>query len=342
MLKTEIGIPKHRKKMVRITYIVALIVFTILTVIFVFIVQTKQIAFDTKQSEDNEITSFPIGVNPAQKLITENPEVDTYFNKYISSNTKEKTKISWINYITSKLALLDWYQNLASPISRILVIFPGERWEQVAKNFSKILYWSKDEKDTFVALVASSTPELSEGKFYPTNYVVDKDATPEYVANMIINRFETEVISKYSDDISKLVPIEDTLIIASLLEREANDFTNMRQISGIIWNRIFIDMNLQLDATLQYAKGSKPYEQSWWPKVQPSDKYIDSPYNTYKNNGLPPAPISNPSSEAILAALNPKNTECIFYFHDENGEFHCSPTYKEHVELLKKHYGQGR
>jgi UPF0755 protein len=100
-------------------------------------------------------------------------------------------------------------------------------------------------------------------------------------------------------------------------------------------------MRLQIDATLQYAKGSNP-QHVWWPKVTPSDKYIASAYNTYKNEGLPPAPIANPSMEAIIAALNPKKTDCMYYFHDKKAGFHCTKTYEEHVALLKEYYGKGK
>jgi UPF0755 protein len=102
-------------------------------------------------------------------------------------------------------------------------------------------------------------------------------------------------------------------------------------------------MNLQLDATLQYAKAQKsPIAGSWWPQVVPKDKYINSPYNTYLHAGLPPTPIASPSVAAVLAALNPVNTPCLFYFHDRNGNFHCTDTYAAHVALLKKYYGQGK
>jgi UPF0755 protein len=60
------------------------------------------------------------------------------------------------------------------------------------------------------------------------------------------------------------------------------------------------------------------------------------------NKGLPPTPIANPSVAAVLAALNPTKTDCLFYFHDRKGDFHCSETYEGHVAALKKYYGQGR
>ncbi len=168
-----------------------------------------------------------------------------------------------------------------------------------------------------------------------------RKAAPDVVIPLITDRFKNEVLSRYGSDVEDIVPLNEALTIASLLEREAYDFEDMRLIAGVIWNRLFIDMNLQIDATLQYAKGSEPTE-PWWPRVVPSDKYIASVYNNYKNSGLPPAPIANPSLDSILAALNPRKTDCMYYFHDRHAGFHCAKTYAEHVTLLKQYYGQGK
>jgi UPF0755 protein len=99
-------------------------------------------------------------------------------------------------------------------------------------------------------------------------------------------------------------------------------------------------MPLQIDATLQYVRGSKPYE-PWWPVPVPADKFLDSPYNTYQHAGLPPGPIANPSVEAIVAALNPYPTECYFYFHTNDGELICTETYEDHVRELRRVFGRG-
>jgi UPF0755 protein len=205
----------------------------------------------------------------------------------------------------------------------------------------KILGWSPSERAQFIKLVSSSTPELSEGKFYPGTYVVERYANPEAVAPLVMERFEGEVLARYTPAVADTVPLTDALTIASLLEREAAGYDDMRLISGVIWNRLFAGMKLQIDATLQYAKGSQ-HTRKWWPVPTPQDKDIASPFNTYQNEGLPPHAIANPSLGAIIAALNPKKTECFFYFHDKKGNFHCSVTYEEHVELLKKHYGRGK
>ena len=313
-----------------------------------FVIQGRQIVHVenpeevTLVAEVYDARQFPVGIDVERKEIVENPAVETYFDEHIamkSSPTAMHT--SWFSRTLGKLALMNWYQNLASLSSRVLVIQSGERKEQVADHFAKILGWSLDEKKNFLAGIENAEPELVDGKFFPGTYTTAKEAAPEDVIPLITDRFQSEVLSRYGDDVEAAVPLSDALTIASLLEREAYDFEDMRLIAGVIWNRLFIDMNLQIDATLQYAKGSKP-NQPWWPRVIPNDKYIASVYNTYKNSGLPPAPIANPSLDSILAALNPRKTDCMFYFHDKRAGFHCSKTYAEHVASLKQYYGQGK
>jgi UPF0755 protein len=229
------------------------------------------------------------------------------------------------------------FQQLASPISRTLVIYSGQRTEEISDAFAKILRWNNEEKATFETLAASFPPSYAEGVLYPGRYYVERDSGPELIIQNISARFDETVRSRYTPEIEAVLPLADALIIASLIEREANNFTNMREISGVIWNRLFIDMPLQLDATLQYVRGENPGE-PWWPVPRPADKFLDSPYNTYKNKGLPPAPIANPSIDAITAALNPINTDCIFYFHTPDGSFFCSVTYEDHVRKLREQF----
>jgi len=286
--------------------------------------------------------TFPIGVNPRQKLITENPDVDTFFDAHVSESPLARhIQSSWFTHIFAKLTLFETYQNLASPTGRILVIQPGERKEEIASHFGKILHWDAKEKEQFLIKVMDSEPAFAEGKFAPSTYTTGKDATPEEVAKLVSDHFNATVASRYSEEIELQVPLKNTLVIASMIEREAYDFNDMRYISGIMWNRLFSGMKLQIDATLQYARGSES-PTSWWPKPVPKDKYVQSPFNTYQNKGLPPEPIANPSLDAILAALNPRKTDCMYYFHDKKGGFHCSVTYEEHVASLKEYYGRGK
>ncbi len=317
-----------------------------------FLTAALFLTFVTKQGSDTVVTmsatspappvveaSFPVGVDVSRKEITEIAHVEDFFAEHIGEEETKQT--AWFKKAFGQLALMGWYQNLASLSQRVLVIQPGERKEQVAAHFAKILGWSTEEAQYFLDLVTATHPAIEEGKFFPGTYSVGKNATPEEVAWIVLDTFNQEVLTRYGESVSDKVALSDTLTIASLLEREAYDFTDMREISGVIWNRLFSGMRLQIDATLQYAKGTDSTS-SWWPIPRPKDKYIESPYNTYMHEGLPPGAISNPSLAAILAALNPIKTECMFYFHDKDSVFHCTQTYEEHVALLKAHYGQGK
>lgn len=323
--------------------VVAIIIFTV--IIFLLQVKIAVSPQPTDRINDNgvDITSpFPVSVNPKTKTITDSTEPETYITTNVASNfTNSKTASGFFAMLQSKLSEFALYQNLATPVSRTLIINSGERSEEITEKFAKILGWTGTEQAEFIKKMSAEAPTSTNGKMYPGKYTVEKGATPEQVSLMVADRFNAEVRTRYTGDVEEIVPLTDTLKIASLLEREAYDFEDMRYISGIIWNRLFIDMRLQIDATLQYVRGSKKTE-PWWPVPTPSDKYLKSPFNTYQNVGLPPEPIANPSIDAIIAALNPKQTDCLFYFHANDGTFYCSKTYEEHVAGLKKVFGKGK
>jgi cell division protein YceG involved in septum cleavage len=308
-----------------------------------FMLQSQILVFESVRSTPNETaqTPFPVSVDPSTKTINSNDAVvNQFYSETLARNPQSENR--WYNQVASVMSDRDWYQNLASPVSRIVVIWPGDRKEEVASHIGKILRWSREEREEFISLLTNSEPALAEGKFFPGQYVTHRYATPQEVYQLVHDSFTSEILNRYTEDVAERVPLEDALIIASLIEREASDFNNMREVSGVIWNRLFIDMPLQLDATLQYIRGSYAYEPVWWPVPRPQDKFLSSPFNTYQNEGLPPTPIANPSSEAVLAALNPIETDCLFYFHRNNGEYHCSATYNEHVSKLRGFYGRGR
>jgi uncharacterized YceG family protein len=340
LIKTPKKIPLARRHIIWPLTVVAIIIFTIL----IFLLQVKILSTSEPQSVYNQggaavTVPFPVSVNPKTKTIVDSMEANTYIENSVASNhTNFKTPAGFFALLQSKLAEFSLYQQLATPISRTLIINSGERSEQITENFAGILGWNGTQQKEFIKRMSEEAPTSQNGKMYPGKYIVNKNSTPEEMALMVADRFNAEVRTRYTGDVDAIVPIEDALIIASLLEREAYDFEDMRYISGVIWNRLFIDMRLQIDATLQYVRGANKNE-PWWPVPVPADKYLKSPFNTYQNKGLPPEPIANPSIDAIIAALNPRETDCLFYFHDTKGKFYCSVTYQEHVAGLKKVFG---
>jgi hypothetical protein len=304
--------------------------------------QDQAIANAPAQIATATVNPFPVSVDPATKSITDNPKADALYKETttpLSASVDVATQIiSWVAGLIDSSTI---YDGLAAVEGHLIVIKPGDRTEQVLQQLTKALGWTKPQQTEFQTAVDAQTPGLSDGIFAPGNYVVDNSMTPTNVAALMNVKFNETILSHYSSSTAEQVPLSETLTIASLIEREASGPSDMRIISGIIWNRLFNNMNLQIDATLQYAMGESK-KGNWWQPVLPKDKYIKSPYNTYANAGLPPGPIANPSLAAVLAALNPVKTSCLYYFHDSKGNFHCSDNYAQHVALLKKYYGQGK
>lgn len=291
---------------------------------------------------------FPVTVDPHRKLIVENAEVNAFLEGENSplqaavGNTENVLKLVF-EWVASTLSQTPLYQTLASAEGQLVAITPGMRKEQVAAAFGTALGWNTKQKQEFLTRRTYSLLPLPEGSFIEGVYLVHRGMAPSAAQALVNERFSKEILARYGTTTAQFVPLEQALTIASLIEREAGGADDMRIISGIIWNRLFANMNLQIDATLQYAKRTQSTAAgAWWPKVVPADKYVKSIYNTYAHRGLPPTPIASPSVASVLAALNPKNTACLFYFHDSKSGFHCSETYAGHVALLKKYYGRGK
>jgi len=220
---------------------------------------------------------------------------------------------------------LSFYMNLANPYMRIVRVPEGLRQEEVAKVVAENLDWDEEDKKNFI------NQENVEGHYFPKTYLIYKDDDPAKVRATMLEEFK-----KQESKIKKrqLIMNEDTVLkIASIIQREAAGKHDMNLISGIIWNRIFSKMKLQIDATLQYAKGNE--EDGWWEEVTSKDRKIKSDYNTYLYPGLPPGPIASPGPAALAAAYNPAKTGCLFYMHDRNKKIHCAKTYEEHEKNIK-------
>lgn len=236
----------------------------------------------------------------------------------------------------SDLLSLSFYEGLANPSVKIVQIREGLRKEEIAEIMANKLGWDESEKDQFInAHVALNSRNL-EGHYFPKTYMLLHGEDPFDVSTTMFYEFskQTEGVAKTKQ--AKIINPDTALKIASIIQREAGGKSDMKLISGIIWNRMFDGMKLQIDATLQYAKGNE--EDGWWKMVNPKDKSIDSPYNTYLYKDLPPSAIANPGLAAIEAAYNPAKTDCMYYMHDKNRKIHCATTYAEHKRNIDKYY----
>lgn len=195
-----------------------------------------------------------------------------------------------------------------------------------AKNIAKYLPES---------LAGISNDEIAtyEGYLFPDTYFVSKDTTSDEFRSLLLETSK-EKIAPYNESIlNSGFTQSQVVILASILEREANDTVSKKIISGILQNRLALNMPLQVDATFDYIlnKGSS--------ELTVDDLKVDSPYNTYIHKGLPPTPISNPGIESIEAVLKPEKTDYLYYLSSNDGTFHYARTFEEH-KINKKKYLQ--
>lgn len=210
------------------------------------------------------------------------------------------------------------------------------RKEQVGEKLAGTLGWDQEKLDEWNALYKNSKSEYFEGVYYPDTYLLPVDESASQTAQRFIDHFNEKFAPLADKFIAKNIKWTTGLKIASLIAREAGGVSDMKIISGVIWNRLNTGMRLQIDATMQYTLG-KNADGSWWGNVDIAEKQKDSPYNSYLYKGLPPTPICSPNIDAIEAALNPAETDCLFYLHDSGGNIHCAKTYAEHKANIKKY-----
>lgn len=230
-------------------------------------------------------------------------------------------------------------------IARILAQDPYMQWvsvpeglrkEEIADIMKKKLPWDEREVQEFLNPPKEIVDfPASEGYYFPDTYLISVDEGGAKVAARMFARFNEKLAPYYNEFIENDIKHTTGVKIASLLEREGAGPEDMPIISGVIWNRLLDGMKLDIDATLQYARGKT--DKGWWSPIKSSDKTIESPYNTYRTVGLPPTAISNPGLTAILAALRPAETQCIFYLHGSDRKIHCAKTYAEHLKNIEKY-----
>ena len=210
------------------------------------------------------------------------------------------------------------------------------RKEQVGEKLAAALGWDQNKLNTWNTLYQNDQTEYFEGVYYPDTYLLPTDESPEQIAKRLIDRFNEKFAPLADKFMAKNIKWTTGLKIASLIAREAAGPEDMKLISGIIWNRLNIDMRLQIDATMQYTIGKK-INGSWWGTVDLDEKQSDSPYNTYRHEGLPPTPICSPDITAIEATLNPEETDCLYYLHDKYKQIHCAKTFLEHKANIREY-----
>ena len=190
-----------------------------------------------------------------------------------------------------------------------------------AKDFAPYDYMKKRPNVRYAA----------EGYLFPDTYVIHSDVSAEGIMKLMAEDFDTRLTPALRQQAAaKGLSIHDLITLASLVEKEARYDEDRPIIAQVFFKRLQMGMPLQSDTTLQYLMAG-PKED-----VSIEDTKIDSPYNTYQHEGLPPGPIASPGMKSILAVLNPANTDYLYFVADRQGHNHYSQTYDEHLAIVEQ------
>jgi UPF0755 protein len=171
-----------------------------------------------------------------------------------------------------------------------------------------------------------------EGYLFPDTYQFVKGMTPEEILARMVTRMRERV----SPDLlaaarSRNLSFHELLTLASIIEKEAVDRSEMPLISAVFWNRLRIEMPLQADPTVQYAVGKERQ------RLTRDDLLVESPFNTYRRLGLPPGPIASPGLSAIRAAVNPAAVSYLYFVAIDERHHRFSVTLAEHNAAVAKY-----
>lgn len=175
----------------------------------------------------------------------------------------------------------------------------------------------------------------AEGWIFPDTYHYAKGDTDISILRRAHNIMTLTLADAWSkravDNLSKAIETPyDALILASLIERESSVAAEREIISSVFHNRLNKNIRLQTDPTVIYALGD-----AYDGNIRRSDLRFDSPFNTYVYRGLPPTPIAMPGKGAIIAALNPAQTDFYYFVAKGNGYHEFSQTLEEHNKAVR-------
>jgi UPF0755 protein len=189
----------------------------------------------------------------------------------------------------------------------------------------------------FLASRPSSADPPLEGYLFPDTYLIDRTVGVKELVKAQLTQFGNVFSTSLQDQIKQATAarpaesVESIVILASMVEREANKDADRGNVCSVYYNRLKAGMPLGVDATLLYALGRLTPEPTY-PELQ-----LNTPFNTRNHAGLPPGPISNPGKAALLACINPPQTNYLYYFTDPQGTTHFETNQADFCRELSSH-----
>ncbi len=197
-------------------------------------------------------------------------------------------------------------------------------------------------RDEFLAAARDASPILDlapaspslEGFLFPATYEFSRHMTGKAMTAAMVKKFRQEWAALLATDPPAHGSVRQIVTLASLVERETPRPEERPHIAGVFENRLRIGQPLQCDPTVAYAL---TLAGKYRGKLSSEDLRFASPYNTYRNKGLPPGPIANPGEAALRAALNPPPTKDLYFVANTEGGHFFSRTLQEHNQNVARY-----
>lgn len=352
------------------------LIFTILiviTIVFGFVQFQNLSAYSSSKTLNDKPVQFEVKEGESLSQITSRMvEVGIIEDKYVFFIPTSSLYLQFNNVSTENIQAGIHEIPAHAPITEVynylqlkdceqfkVTIKEGLRIEEFAEKIDSALEGKSDKKfdsNEFITIAHNykninniqldfAPPSNLEGYLFPDTYNFCNDVTAQQAVDRLLKTFNDKVYAEIANDVSlKNLNLNDIIIKASLVEREAFNNDERKVIAGIIENRLENDISLGIDASSQYSAGYSATEQTWWPKDNDLVKQlnVEEPYNLRKNLGLPPTPIAAPSLNSVLAVVNPTNTDYFYYLHDDCGGIHYAKTLDQHNVNKSRYVGTGR
>ena len=244
-----------------------------------------------------------------------------------------------ISEIVNKITTGDVY-------TKRITILEGYSIRQIEREFSETFnremdfnqFYASDLEDQFKFLKDVPEGRGLEGFLFPDTYLFDYLVSEEEIIRTMLRNFDRKLTAEIREEIIKQEKsIYEIIIMASLLEKEVRILEDKKLVSDIFWRRIELNMPLQIDATIVYVLQGENWTFDQMRREVRANKNIDSLYNTYLNRGLPIGPISNPGINSILAAIQPRSNQYLFFLSTPEGETIFSRTYEQHKNAINRY-----
>ncbi len=220
-----------------------------------------------------------------------------------------------------------------------LTIPEGLTRREIARHLESLHFTDEEE-----FLVASSKTEIIssldkeaanlEGYLFPETYRFPKGISAERIISTLVSQFKAALSEEWLKRASEIkMNPREVIILASLIEKETFLREEKKLVSAVFHNRLRIRMKLDCDPTIIYALKE---EGSFKGRLLKKDLKLESPYNTYRNRGLPPGPICSPGRESIEAALYPAQEKYLYFVSKKDGSHHFSSSFKDHQRAVIK------